>query len=467
MSSSDNRSVVALLLAAGKGTRMQSRYPKALHPLLGKPMGRYGIDLARRLGIERVLVVVGHGAKEVREALGGDVEYVEQAEQQGTGHAVLSAAGALSGHEGTLLILQADNVLLTEREIAPLLARRAKTGAALVILTAVLEDPATCGRVLRGPDGSVARIVEARGAPPEVLAVRETNAGAYACDSGKLFQALQEIPADPATGEIYLTDVVQALLERGERVEAVEAEDPPATRNVNDRIELAQAIAVWRERLLREHMLAGVTIEDPASTFIEAGVTIGQDTVIRPMTFLGAGTVIGEECEIGPFVRISRCTLGDRVSVQNAVLAESAVADETKIGPFAQLRPGCRVGRKVKIGNFVELKKAEVEDRVSLGHFAYIGDAFIGEKTNVGAGTITCNYDGKHKHVTRIGRNAFVGTHSTLVAPVEIGDGAYTAAGSVITQDVPSDALAVGRSRQANKEGWARRRRELQGDSGH
>ncbi|MCC2668219.1 MAG: UDP-N-acetylglucosamine pyrophosphorylase/glucosamine-phosphate N-acetyltransferase, partial [Armatimonadetes bacterium] len=229
---------------------------------------------------------------------------------------------------------------------------------------------------------------------------------------------------------------------------------------VRTRIHLAAAIAEARARILEQHMLAGVTVEDPSSAYIDAGVTIGQDTVIRPTTFLEAGTVIGEGCEIGPCARIANCTLGDRVSVQNAVLADSTVGDDTRIGPFAQLRPGSRVGRKVKIGNFVELKKAEVEDRVSLGHFAYMGDVFVGEKTNIGAGTITCNYDGKHKHVTRIGRNAFIGSNATLVAPVEIGEGGFVAAGSVVTEAVPDDALALGRARQINKPEWAKKRRE-------
>jgi bifunctional UDP-N-acetylglucosamine pyrophosphorylase/glucosamine-1-phosphate N-acetyltransferase len=243
-------------------------------------------------------------------------------------------------------------------------------------------------------------------------------------------------------------------------VEAVAVSDPLVVRSVNDRVELASVGALLRERLLREHMLAGVSIEDPASTYIEAGVRIGMDTILRPSTHLSGATVLGEGCDIGPDVKITDCELGDGVSVQYAVLAGSTVGDGTKIGPFAQLRPGCRVGRKVKIGNFVELKNTEVEDGASMGHFAYLGDASIGAKTNIGAGTITCNYDGKRKHRTTIGRHTFIGTHSTLIAPVTVGDGAYVAAGSVVTQDVPEDSLAIGRSRQVNREGWAKRRRE-------
>jgi bifunctional UDP-N-acetylglucosamine pyrophosphorylase/glucosamine-1-phosphate N-acetyltransferase len=454
---------VALLLAAGKGTRMNSRHPKAVHRLLGKPMGRYAADLALRLGVERVVAVVGHGAEAVREALGADLEYVEQGEPRGTGHAVAAAAPLLAEHQGPLLVLQADNVLLTDETVAELLARHQETGAAATLLTTVLEQPGSYGRILRSEGGAVSRIVEAKGAPEEVLALGEINAGCYVFSAPRLFEALRGLRPDPTTGELYLTDAIQLLAGRGERVEAVVADDPTVALGVNTRVELAEAAALLRGRLLREHMLNGVTIEDPATTYVEADVRIGRDTVLRPMTYLCGRTLLGEECDVGPVVRITDCVLGDRVSVQNAVLAQSEVGEETRIGPFAQLRPGCKLGRKVKIGNFVELKNAEVEDRASVGHLAYIGDAFVGEKTNIGAGTITCNYDGKRKHQTRIGRNTFIGSHATLIAPVVVGEGGFVAAGTVVTQDVPPDALAVGRARQENKPGWARKRREREG----
>ncbi len=254
--------------------------------------------------------------------------------------------------------------------------------------------------------------------------------------------------------------MIRSLAEHGRRIEALAADDPSLILRVRHRIDLAIAAMLLRHRILREHMLAGVTIEDPATTYIEPDVRIGQDTRIRPMTHLAGRTTIGEECDIGPSVRIADCRIGDGVAIQFAVLTESEVDSGTRIGPFAQLRPGCRVGRKVKIGNFVELKNAVVEDGASLGHLAYVGDAFVGEKTNIGAGTITCNYDGRRKHVTRIGRGAFVGSHATLIAPVEIGDGAFVAAGTVVTEDVPADALAIGRAQQTNKPDWARKRRE-------
>lgn len=451
---------VALVLAAGKGTRMRSRHPKALLPLLGKPLVRYVLDLARELGIQRRLCVVGHGSAQVREALGPELEYIEQTEQRGTGHAVLCAAPALAGVEAPLLLLQADCVLLTADLLRNLLADHSATGAAATLLTTRLPDAGAYGRVLRNPDGSFRTIVEAAGASADELAVREINAGTYVFQPEALFAALRAVTPDPATGEVYLTSALRLLQEQGQRVELVVADDPSTARSVNDRVELSEAAAILRARILRRHMLAGVTLEDPATTYIDAEVEIGPDTTIRPMVHLCGSTVIGEECEIGPSVRITDCVLGNRVSVQSAVLAESEVGDGTRVGPFAQLRPGCKVGRKVKIGNFVELKKATVEDGASLGHFAYIGDASVGEKTNIGAGTITCNYDGKHKHRTVIGKRAFIGTHATLVAPVQVGDGAFVAAGTVVTEDVPEDALAIGRARQVVKEQWARKRRE-------
>jgi bifunctional UDP-N-acetylglucosamine pyrophosphorylase/glucosamine-1-phosphate N-acetyltransferase len=458
---------LALILAAGKGTRMKSRLPKAAHRLLGKPLAGYVVDLARRSGAARVAAVVGHGAAAVREALGPDVEYVEQREQRGTGDAVLAARELLTAAQGPVLVLQADNVLLTDDCLQELLARHGEKGAAATLLSAIVpRDAGAYGRVLRSDwDGSVKGIVEARSATPEQLIIPEINVGAYVFEARALLDALDGVKPNAVSGELYLTDVIGLLGDSGARVEAVRAEDWRAALSVNDRVELAEAGTILRERINRRHMLNGVTLEDPAATYIEPDVEIGRDTVIRPQTWLSGRTVIGEECELGPLLRVTDCVLGDRVTAQNAVLAESRVGEGCRIGPFAQLRPGCRLGRKVKIGNFVELKKAEVEDGVSIGHLAYVGDAVVGEKTNVGAGTITCNYDGKHKHVTRIGKGVFVGSHTTLVAPVELEDGAFTAAGSVVTQDVPADALAVARSRQENKPGWARKYRERQGHS--
>jgi bifunctional UDP-N-acetylglucosamine pyrophosphorylase/glucosamine-1-phosphate N-acetyltransferase len=451
--------VAGIVLAAGKGTRMKSRHPKPAHRLLGKPLGRYSIDLMRACGIERVVVVIGHGADEVREALGDDVEYVVQETQGGTGHAVLSALPALADHTGAVAVLQADNVLLNEDDVRSLLNSFCSTDAAVAFLTAYVDHPPPYGRIIRDERGEFVEVVEAKVCTPDQLEIREINVGAYVFRAPEIFHALQNVPPNPITGEIYLLDALPGLRDNGSVV-LVPSVDGESALGINDRVEMATAGAILRRRILTRLMLDGVTIEDPNSTYVDSTVRVGQDTVIKPMTFLSGNTVIGSECEIGPGVRLTNCTLGDGVSVQMAVLTDSEVGEGTKIGPFAQLRPGCKVGRKVKIGNFVELKNTVVDDRASIGHLAYIGDADVGEHTNIGAGTITCNYDGKRKHRTQIGKEAFIGTHSTLVAPVTVGDGAFTAAGTVVTQEVPEDALAIGRVRQENKMSWARRRRE-------
>lgn len=427
MSPNSSPSPVAIVLAAGPGTRMHSRLPQALHPLLGQAMVHYPLDLCDALGIQHRITVFRPGCASAAEAVQERSTLAEQAEREGTAGAVLAAESLLAHIDGPVLVLAGNRPLLTAADIQPLFDRRAETGAAAVRLTA---------------------------APHE----SEGLVSLFECRA--LFAALQALAESQPDGELSLDDTVPLLLDAGHRVETVHLREPAHALAVRDRVELAEATRLLRERVLRQHMLNGVTIEDPATTYIDIAVRIGQDTVLRPMTWLTGKTIIGEECEIGPSVRIANCTLGDRVTVQSAVLAESEVGAETRIGPFAQLRPGCRIGRKVKIGNFVELKKAVVEDRVSIGHLAYVGDAVVGEKSNIGAGTITCNYDGKHKHLTQIGPHTFIGSHTTLVAPVTVGEGAFTAAGTVVTEDVPPDALAIGRARQANKQEWARKRRE-------
>lgn len=451
--------LVAVVLAAGKGTRMKSRLPKAAHAVCGKPMARYPVDAARELGAERVVVVVGHEADAVRAAVGDDVEYALQAEQRGTGHAVMQAERAVREADD-VLVLNGDLTLVTAEELRTLLAHHRSTGAAATLLTAELEDPGSYGRVVRRPDGSVDRIVERRDASPEEAAIHEINVGLYCFRAAELRDCLSRLRPDNDQGEYYLTDVVGLLVGDGRRVEAVVAADPRCALGVNDRVELAEAAAIQRERILRRHMLAGVTLIDPLTTYIDANVEVGQDTIIHPMSVLQGKTVIGADCQIGPSARIIDSQVADRVTVHASVIVECQVGEGTRIGPFANLRPGCRLGREVKVGDFVELKNAVLEDRVSAGHHAYLGDATVGEKSNIGAGTITCNYDGRKKHRTVIGRGAFVGTHATLVAPVTIGDGAYIAAHSVVTEDVPGDAMAIARSRQTNKEGWAARKRQ-------
>jgi bifunctional UDP-N-acetylglucosamine pyrophosphorylase/glucosamine-1-phosphate N-acetyltransferase len=439
---------------------MKSRLPKAAHSLCGKPLARFAADLCRDAGCERVVVVVGHGADAVIGAVGEDVEYVTQEPQLGTGHAVQQAAPLLEGFAGTVLIVNGDVPLITPETLSALLSRHRESGAAATLLTAVLEDAASYGRIVRADDGSVVRIVEKKDATPEILALREVNAGVY-CFSGELLlRAVFELDRNNEQGEYYLTDVIGRLVAEGKRVEACVTDDPHVMQGVNDRSELAQAAAVLRARINRRWMLEGVTIVDPATTYIDAGCEIGPDTILHPNTFLYGRTRLGEGCEVGPGTILRDCTIGNGVTIVSSQVTEAQIGDETRIGPFAHLRPGCRLGRGVKVGDFVELKNVSAGDRASMAHLAYVGDAEVGERANIGAGTITCNYDGRRKHRTVIGAGAFVGSNSTLIAPVEIGDGAYVAAASPINQDVPPDALAIARTRQTNKEGWAARKRK-------
>jgi bifunctional UDP-N-acetylglucosamine pyrophosphorylase/glucosamine-1-phosphate N-acetyltransferase len=453
-------SIVAVVLAAGKGTRMKSALPKAAHRLCGKPLARFAVDLTRGVGADRVIMVVGHGADAVQNAVGEDVEYVLQEPQLGTGHAVQQAAPLLRDFTGTVLVINGDVPLVPQETLAALLARHRETGAAATLLSAVLDDPASYGRIVRRPDGAVARIVERKDATPEIAALREVNAGVYCFAAPELFRAVSGLDRNNQQGELYLTDVIEQLTAEGKRVEACVTEDPLVMQGVNDRVELAQAAAVLRERINRGWMLEGVTLIDPATTYIDADVEIGPDTVIYPMTLLEGRTRVGAGCQLGPGARIVDTTLGNGVTVQSSLVVEAEIGDETRIGPFANLRPGCRLGRGVKVGDFVELKNATIGDRTSLAHLSYIGDAEVGERVNIGASVITVNYDGRRKFRTQIGAGAFIGCHSTLIAPVTVGENAYVAAASPVTEDVPPDALAIARSRQTNKEGWAARRRQ-------
>ena len=458
--------VAALILAAGKSTRMRSKTPKALHPLLGKPLLRWIVDAALGAGVTRTAIVVGHQAEAVRSVFGPEFEYVLQAEQRGTGHAVQMAESLLSDWPGTLLILPGDAPLLSAGLLNTLIAEHVASNAAATLLTATLEDAGAYGRVVRDEQGGGVRaIVEARDATPDQLALREIGTSVYAFQPAKLFEALRRITPQNAQGEFYLTDVIALLAEQGERVGALISSDADIVRGVNTRSELVELAQTLQSRVHQAHLMAGVTILDPLTTHIEADVKIGQDTVIHPFSILTGVTDIGQDCIIGPGARISDSQLGRAVSVRDAYVTASTVGDGTRIGPYANLRPGNVVGRDVKIGDFVELKNATLGDKVSAGHLAYLGDAEIGAGTNIGAGTITCNYDPfltPTKNMTIVGADAFVGTHSTLVAPVTLGDGAYTAAGSIITKEVPAGALGIGRARQVNKDGWvaAKKRRK-------
>ncbi len=447
-------------MAAGKSTRMKSRLPKAVHPLCGRPVAAHVMRACREAGLERILVVVGHEADTVRRTLGGDVEYVTQDRQLGTGHAVMCAEPALQGFEGTLAVLPADSPLIRPESIARMVEDCEARGCAASLLTALMEDPAMYGRILRSESGDVERIVEAKDAPPEVLAIREVCTSIYAFDSRQLFPALRRLSPENRQQEYYLTDVIGIFRADGLAVSATVVDDPTEVLGINTRVELADATAVLRERIRRRHMLDGVTMLDPASVHIDVDVEIGQDTVIYPGCIIEGRTRIGCGCVIGPHARIVDSVLHDDVTFEASVAVEAEVGRGSRVGPYSRLRPGARLGENVIIGDFVEIKNSVIHEGVSIAHMTYIGDAEVGAHTNIGAGTITCNYDGRRKHRTVIGAGAFVGSHTTLNAPVTVGDGAFIGSGSVITKDVPPDALALGRAQQIVKEGWARRRRE-------
>lgn len=454
------RKDVAVILAAGKSTRMKSKCPKALHRLCGRRLLDYILDACRGCGIERIVVVVGHQADALREALGDSVLYAEQTQQLGTGHALLQAESVVPADAESLLVLPADTALITACDLRRLLDTHYSEGSDATLLTTVLEDAGHYGRVLRDDSGRVRRIVEAKDCSPAERQVGEINSSIYCFRTDKVFSSLRKVGANNAQGEYYLTDVVQLLAEETGRVGAVVLEDPRNVLGVNQREELAEVEAELRRRKNRQLMLDGVSMTDPAATYVDWDVEVGADTLLLPGVVLQGATRIGEDCVIGPNTRLVDMVVGNGVQISYSVARGSEIADGALVGPFSQIRPGCKIGPRVKVGNFVEVNRSEVEEGAKMSHLTYIGDAQVGARTNVGAGTVICNYDGKRKHKTRIGRGAFLGSHTTLIAPVEVGDGAYIAAASPICQDVPADSLAVARSRQTVKEGWAKRRRE-------
>jgi bifunctional UDP-N-acetylglucosamine pyrophosphorylase/glucosamine-1-phosphate N-acetyltransferase len=450
--------LATVILAAGKGKRMKSRLPKVLHRVCGRPMIWHVLSAVRALRPDRILVVLGHGGDEVRRAVGEDAEVVFQEEQLGTAHALLQAEGRLRGFPGEILVLCGDTPLIRSTTLADLVARHRSRGAAATLATARLEDPTGYGRVLRGPAGEVRGIREEKDATGSERGIREVNAGIYCFSTGELFELLAGLTPDNQQGEFYLTDVVARMVERGLVVADYALEDPEEILGVNDRRQLALVEDIMRRRILERLMLEGVTVVDPGATYVDAGVRVGHDTVLYPFTFLEGETEIGAECHIGPGARLVDSRVGDRVTVQYSVVLESVVEEASQVGPFAHLRPGTHVGRRVRVGNFVEVKKSRLGEGSKVPHLSYIGDATVGGGVNVGAGTITCNFDGRHKWPTVIGEGAFIGSNVSLVAPVEVGPGATVAAGSTITRDVPAGALGLARSRQTNVLGWKKKR---------
>nr|WP_170312402.1 bifunctional UDP-N-acetylglucosamine diphosphorylase/glucosamine-1-phosphate N-acetyltransferase GlmU [Paenibacillus sacheonensis] len=450
---------MAIILAAGQGKRMKSKLYKVLHPVCGKPMVAHVLQTVKDAACERTVVVVGHGAETVRSFLGDEVEFSLQERQLGTGHAVQQAEQLLGAEEGTTVILYGDTPLVTSETIGALLRYHTEIGSAATVLTAVVPNPQGLGRIIRDEAGNVMRIVEQKDCTPEQAAISEINTGMYCFDNKKLFQALAKVTNHNAQGEYYLTDVMEILKNEGEIVGAYCTPDYAEGVGVNDRVGLGEAEALMRARIVRKHQIGGVTVIDPAATYIEADVVIGSDTVIYPGTVLRGRTMIGEDCVIGPHADIADTTIGSGVTVKHSVIAESSIGDESAVGPYANLRPGSKLGVGCKIGDFVELKNAELGDGSKVSHLSYVGDAKVGKDVNIGCGAITVNYDGYNKSLTEIGDNAFVGSNVNLIAPVKVGDGAYVVAGSTITHDVPANDLAIARARQENKPGYAEKLR--------
>ncbi len=448
------RRVTALVLAAGEGTRMKSSLPKVLHPLCGKPLLLVLLDTLKEFKAERVLVVVGHQSGQVRQALGSGVEVVLQEEQLGTGHAVMAAGPSLGPADENVLVLAGDTPLVTTATLKALSDQFFSAGAGASVLTMQLDNPTGYGRVVRGPDGQVAKIVEERDASGAERLITEVNTSIYLFKRQELFDCLEQVGNDNRKKEYYLTDVVERMLERGEQVTALQVDEASEAMGINTRAQLAEADRIMRERVNAHWMDEGVTVVDPRQTYIELGVSIGRDTVVHPFTFLTGATRVGRECSIGPFTRIADSTLGDRVTVTESVVREASIEEGASVGPYASLRPGTRISSGAKAGTFVEIKNSVVGRKSKVPHLSYMGDAVIGEEVNIGAGSITCNYDGSQKHATTIEDGAFIGSDTMFIAPVRVGKGAVTGAGSAISKDVPAAALGVERSQQKNIENW-------------
>jgi bifunctional UDP-N-acetylglucosamine pyrophosphorylase/glucosamine-1-phosphate N-acetyltransferase len=449
-----------VILAAGKGTRMKSAQAKVLHRVAGQPLIAHVLACAATIRPQTTTVVIGHQADALTSALAGydGLTFVVQEPQLGTAHALMTTERALAGQTGTLVLLSGDVPLLTPGTLQRLVDRHQTTGAAATVVTAIVDDPHGYGRIVRSGE-QIARIVEQKDASEVEREIREINSGIYAFSLDGLFDAVRRIAAENVQNEYYLPDLIAICRERGSIVETITVSNPDEIRGINSRLELAAVSRIVRDQKTTELMASGVTIEDPATTYVDAGVTVGADTILRPGVSLEGQTTIGAACEIHSGSRIVDSRIGDRVTILNhCVITNAVIADGASIGPFAHLRNGADVRAKAKVGNFVELKKTVLGAGSKASHLAYLGDATIGEQVNIGAGTITCNYDGVNKNQTVIEDGAFVGSDSQLIAPVTIGKGAYVGSGSTIRENVPAGALAVSAGKQRNIDGWVEKK---------
>lgn len=445
----------AVILAAGQGTRMKSKLYKVLHPVCGKPMVQHVVDQVTYLQMDQIVTIIGHGAELVKSQLGEQSSYALQDEQLGTAHAVMQARASLEDKEGVTLVVCGDTPLIKAETMEALLKQHEETKAKATVLTALADDPTGYGRMIRNENGLVEKIVEHKDASEEERQVKEINTGTYCFDNKALFDALKNVSNENVQGEYYLPDVVEILKKAGEKVIAYQTDDFEETLGVNDRVALSKAESILKKRINEYHMRNGVTIIDPDHTYIESDVEIGQDTIIQPGTILSGNTRISSNCNIGPNSEVRNCVIGEGTVIRQSVAHDSSIGAHVNIGPFAHIRPQSQILDEVKIGNFVEIKKAVFGKGSKASHLSYIGDAEVGSDVNIGCGSITVNYDGKNKYLTKIEDDVFIGCNSNLVAPVTIGQGAYVAAGSTVTQDVPGNALAIARARQINKEEYA------------
>lgn len=436
--------IAAVILAAGQGTRMKSRRAKVLHSVAGKPMVEYSVEAAAAAGLTKTVLVIGHQGEQLRAALGERVEFAEQHEQRGTGDAVKCAAPVLKGQAAHVLVFYSDMPLLKSETLRILIDTHLETGATLTMLTLIADDAMGFGRIVRDGNGKALRIVEEVEATPEEFAIRELNPGVYCFQADWLWQNLERLNPSLKKREYYLTDLLEMAVQDRVRVETETIRDVSQAIGINTRAQLAQAERLMRERIRARIMAEGVTLLDPETTYIDADVVIGQDTVIFPNTHLQGRTQVGQDCRIGPGAIIRDSRIGDACVIGPSVIEDSTLEDHVDMGPFCHLRPNSYLSRHVHLGNYAEVKNSRLGEGVHMGHFSYAGDADIGAHTNYSAGVITCNYDGERKHRTVIGENVFIGSDSMLVAPLIIGDRARTGAGSVVTKDIPADSLAVG-----------------------
>ncbi|HSO13652.1 MAG TPA: bifunctional UDP-N-acetylglucosamine diphosphorylase/glucosamine-1-phosphate N-acetyltransferase GlmU [Anaerolineales bacterium] len=443
--------VTAVILAAGQGTRMKSNLPKVLHPLCGRPMLWHVLEALGNVTTETSVVVIGHGAEEMTKYLGDSAQTVLQEPRLGTGHAVMQAESLLKGKTNMVIVTYADMPLLRGETFKRLVETQRINSGPFSLLTVIADDPRGFGRIVRKTDGTVEAIVEEYVATPEQQQIKELNVGAYCFNADWLWDALKRIEKNPKKGEYYLTDIVEIAVRDNLPVQAVVHDDFIETIGINTRVHLSEAEAAMRMRINREHMLNGVSMMDPASTYIEAGVHIGRDTTIMPNTYIHGKTIIGERNMIGPNTVIRDATIGNGCKILASVMEGAVLEDDVDMGPFARLRKGAHLKSHVHMGNFGEVKDSTLGEGVKMGHFSYIGNASIGAHTNIGAGTITANYDGEKKHATTIGEDVFIGSDTMLIAPLTLGDGARTGAGAIVTKNVPEDTLVVGMPARAIK----------------